>query len=93
MAILATFTQQPAETLDYDVDFTDFLLGASDTAASFTVTPESGITVVSSSLASGAVKVWITGGVSGSRYKITIRLTTTGGRVKEDEIVIRVKEI
>ncbi len=92
MAILATFTQQPTEILDYDVDFSAFLNAISDTAVSHTVTSEPGITVNSSSLNAGRVKVWVTGGLSGQKYKITVRLTTDGGRLKEEEIVIKVKE-
>ena len=34
----------------------------------------------------------ITGGTTGMSYKVTTTLTTTGGRVKEAEIVIKVKE-
>jgi hypothetical protein len=38
------------------------------------------------------VKVWLEGGVDGVTYKVTVRITTEGGRVKEYDFNIRVKE-
>ena len=92
MAIIGRFTKQPSESQDYDISFVDWLTALSDTAASFTATAEAGITLGATSLTAGVVKVWLSGGAAGTNYKITVRLTTAGGRIKEDEIVIRVKE-
>ena len=93
MSILATFQKQPAEVQDYDIDFREYLTSVSDTGVSHTVTVEPGITLVSSSLADGVVKVWLSGGTDRQKYKVTARLTTDGGRVKEADIAVRVKEI
>jgi hypothetical protein len=93
MSILATFTKQPAEVQDYDIDFGEYLSTVSDTALTHTVVADTGITVQSSSLTGGVVKVWLAGGTTGTKYKITARLTTTGGRVKEAEVVVKVKEV
>lgn len=92
MAILKSFDKQPGEVQDYDISFADWLAALSDTAASFAVTAETGITLGDTSLTSGVVKAWLSGGVHGTRYKITASVTTAGGRTKEDEIMIRVKE-
>lgn len=92
MAILETFTKQPGETLDYDISFAEFLAGYADTGLSATVTAAAGITLDFFSLTQGVVKVWLSGGTTGQSYKVTVRLTTTGGRIKEDEIVIKIKE-
>ena len=43
--------------------------------------------------ASGVVKVWLSYGRDGQKYKITILATTTAGRVKEHEFRIRVKDV
>ena len=93
MSLLATFTKQPAEVQDYDIDFREYLTSVADTGVSHTVTVEPGITLVSSSLNSGVVKVWLSGGTDRQKYKVTARLTTDGGRVKEADIAVRVKEI
>lgn len=92
MTTLARFNKQPADIQDYDIDFNEWLTGFSDTGASHTVTVDTGITKVSSTLIAGVVKVWLSGGVDGNNYKVTATLTTTGGRIKQAEITIKVKE-
>ena len=90
--ILATYTKQPAEVLDYDVEYADFL-GGVDTLASVThaVAP-SGLTVSLVSIIDTRVKVWVSGGVNGMTYKVTLVATTADGRVKEADFKIRVKD-
>ena len=92
MAILKKWTKQPAEVQDYDISFTAWLAALSDTAASFTAAAETGISLDSSSMTAGVVKVWLSGGTNGTKYKVTATITTTAGRVKEDEILIDVVE-
>jgi hypothetical protein len=92
MAILEKFTKQPADRQDYDISFVAWLAGLNDTGESVVVGAEAGLTLLTSTLLAGVVKVWLDGGVDGSSYKVTVTLTTTGGRVKQEEIVIKVKE-
>ena len=92
MAVLGTFTKQPAEVQDYDIDFSEWLAAFPDTAVSHAVTADAGITLGATTLAAGVVKVWLSGGLTGTSYKITTAITTAGGRTKEDEIKIKVKE-
>ena len=92
MTILHTFTKQPGETLIYDISFAAWLLDLSDTATTFTAVADGGITLDSSSMTGGVVTVQLSGGTNGVSYKITATLTTTAGRVKEDEILIQVVE-
>lgn len=91
--ILGKFFKQSAEVLDYDVDFSDWFINRTDTPASFAVTAEQGITVVASSLYDRVVKTVLSGGVSGVKYKITIRLTTSAGLIKEADFVVVVKDV
>jgi hypothetical protein len=93
MAILAKWEKQPGEVQDYDISFVDWLAGLSDTASSIDLASvDTGITLVSSALVSGVVKVWLSGGTDGTSYKVTVRILTAGGRKKEDEIVVMVRE-
>jgi hypothetical protein len=92
MSILATFTKQPADVQDYDIDYSEWLAGFSDTGSSATVTVDTGITLNMYTLLNGVVKVWLAGGTSGETYKVTTTLTTSGGRTKQAEIRIKVKE-
>ena len=94
MSILTTFFKQPNDVQDYDVDFTAWLAGFSpaDTGLSKSVSVDTGITLQSSVLNSGVVKVWLSGGTTGTTYKVTVALTTTGGRTKEVEFRVSVKD-
>ena len=94
MAVVGTFTQQPNDVLDYDVNFTDFLsdgdviVGATVTVAPLGLTVTAPVVIDSSR----RVKLWVQGGSSGVTYKIDLRITTALGRVKEDEVRMRIKE-
>ncbi len=92
MPILQKFTKRPGDKQDYDVLFVDWLAALSDTAASVSAEADPGITLLSAAVNEGVVKVWTMGGQDGASYKITITLTTAGGRIKQTEIVIRVKK-
>jgi len=92
-AVLGKFTKQPAEILDYDVDYAQWFSNRVDTPDSYAVTAEAGITVVSTSLTGPVVKITLGGGTTGVKYKITARLTTLSGLVKEADFTVSVKEV
>ena len=95
MTILAKFEKQPADVQDFDIDFSDWLTGMLDAAPGPTgvsVEADAGITVIVFVLNAGVVKVWTSGGVDGATYKITATVTTEGGRTKQAEIKVKVKE-
>lgn len=101
--ILASFTKQPAENLDYDIDFSAFLSDGDVLASTgnpavpapldVTVTP-TGLTLGPTFVtdAGRTIKQWLSGGTSGTRYKITLTATSNGGRVKQVEFAVRVKD-
>lgn len=94
MSILGTYTKQPAEVLDYDIDFTDWI-GADTLATASAVATPSGITIDSTSIISPAnlvAKVMLSGGTAGVKYKIEVTVTTTPGALtKQEEFYIRVR--
>lgn len=95
MALIATFEKQPADVLDYDIDYTTWLPDTDAIAsATATVTPAGGMTVDLTLVIENntRVKIWVSGGVSGTTYKVEITVTTDDGRVKQDEVRFRVKE-
>lgn len=95
MALIATFEKQPADVLDYDIDYATWLPDndAIDTATA-TVTPAGGMEVDLTLIIENntRVKIWVSGGVSGTTYKVEITVTTEDGRVKQDEVRFRCKE-
>jgi len=94
-AILGRFTKQPGETLDYDIDFTEWFTGRSDAPASYEVVVDTGITKVTDSRNGNVVKVVLSGGTSGVKYKVTVKLTTTAATplIKEVDFTVAVKAV
>lgn len=92
-SILARFSQQSTETIDYDIDYTDWFAERTDTAASYTATAATGITLVTSSRSGNVVKVVLTGGTHGATYKITVRMTTSTSVVKEADFTVKIKDV
>ena len=93
--LLKTWTKTPRERMDYDVSFREWLAKEGDTPAAvnpLSVTVETGITLESFTFVAGVAKVWVSGGVAGGAYRVTLQLTTSGGRIKESEFEIAVRE-
>lgn len=91
--LLGKFEKQPAEILDYDVDYTEWFGDRVDEAESFTSTVPTPLVLVSGQLVGKVVKLVISGGAAGQIHKITVRLTTTLGLVKEADFQIRIREV
>lgn len=100
--MLGKFVKQPAETLDYDIDFAEFLSDG-DTLVSAgdppvpsplnVVVSPTGLTLGPTLVRDGTiVKQWLSGGTDGQKYKITLTVTSNAGRVKQIEFIVRVKE-
>lgn len=90
--ILGTFEKQPADVKDYDIDYSQWLT-TGDGIASATVTVDgTGLVIDSYFLDPISVKVWISGGVTGAKHKVTVTVTTDDGRVLQHEFVIKVKD-
>jgi hypothetical protein len=83
--------KQPADVQDYDIDFSQWL-PIGDSLVSATVSTPTGITLDVFYVTSPIVKIWVSGGVAGNSYKFQIIGTTDFGRVKETELVVKVKE-
>lgn len=101
--ILGTFNKQPADTLDYDIDFSAILDDGDAIATSGDPPVPMPLSVVSlpAGLTLGptvviengkTVKQWLSGGANRIQYKITLTVTTNAGRVKQVEFVVRVKD-
>lgn len=91
--ILETFTKQPNEVQDYDIDFNEYLASmGGDSITAHVVPPVDGLDIITSTVVNGVVKVFIGGGTSGQKYVVTVRANTSGGRVREAEIAIKVRE-
>jgi hypothetical protein len=87
------FEKQPTEVLDFFFDFRTWLGSKQDTPASYVVEAAPGITLSSHNMNTpGVVQVFMAGGTTGQKYKVTCRLSTAGARVKESEFTVKVKD-
>jgi hypothetical protein len=92
MAVIGSFTQQPADKLDYDVDYSEWLQTGDSVLSTVVTASPSGLTL-SDLIVGSKVKVWVSGGVNLTKYKITVTTTTALGRIKQDELKVSIKEI
>lgn len=88
-------TKQPGDVLDFDVDFSLWLPDEDSIANTpvVMIEPAGELTADAVQVASPIIKVWLSGGVDKATYKVTVRASTAGGRVKEKEFKLRVKEL
>jgi len=90
--IIGNYTKQPAEVLDYDVDCSPWLIANDNISTVDIVIDGTGLVNSNKSISSNRFKVWLTGGTNGTFYKITATITTDGGRVKQVEFKVKVKD-
>lgn len=90
---LGTVTQQPIERFSYTINYAPSLTdGDNVQSATATVSP-AGLTVDNVAVYDPRVKFWVTGGVSGTTYKVTITMNSADGRVFQDEVTFKIKEV
>lgn len=86
-------TKDPNDVLDYEVDWSDWLTASgSDTISTSTWIVPSGITKNSDSSTTTTTTIWLSSGTAGTSYSFVNRITTAGGRTKDQTIKIKVKE-
>ena len=93
MALLGKYKKQPGEILDYDMDYSEWFSNRTDLPLSSYAVAEAGITLVSFVLIGKVIKVTLAGGVDGSTYKVTTRLTTDSGIIREGDFAVTVREV
>lgn len=90
--ILGVFIMQPGEVLDYGFDFRPWLIDCSDAIASYAVTSTDDLPIVETDHTDGVIVALVDGTVDGASHKLTCSIQTDGGRTKEADITIRIKE-
>lgn len=82
--------KDPAATLDYTINWADYLADIGDTISAATVTSDSVDMTVNSTnvVANTSVVTWVSGGLNGITYTLTCRIVTNGGRTDERSLKI-----
>lgn len=98
MSIIGKKIKQPRDIADYDVDYSDWLRTGEtlQTVSVFRIdcvtTPADTSLTASAETGIVAARIRCVGGLDRKTYKVTIQATTTTDRLKESEIIIKVKE-
>jgi hypothetical protein len=83
---MGRFYKDSDATLDYGFDWSDWLTESdADTISSSTweVSPTGSLTIDSEDNTSTTTKVWLSGGIIGTKYTVTNRIVTNGGRTDD----------
>ncbi len=94
MALLGSFTKQPREVLDFDIDYSTVLAGRSDTITGVVLeVAPSGLTLTTPTITGNISKAKVSSGTASVMYKVTALATSSAGLVYEDEINVLVEEV
>jgi len=90
---VATYLADPADLLDYDIDYnaasTPWLaVGETITASTWTV--PAGITSSSPSFTTTKTTIWLTGGTLDTVYTLTNHITTSAGRQRDQSFSVQI---
>lgn len=85
--------KQPAERLSYTISYEDCLTVGDNIQNATASVDQAGLTIDNVGVYDPRVKFWASGGVDGASYKVTVTAYSADGRIFQDEVVIKVKEI
>lgn len=89
---LGRYTKQPAEKESYTIDYTDDLTTGDEVISATVVVSPDGLVHSATDTRGDSVRVWLSGGTAGAKYKVEITATTGDGRILQDEFTVTVKE-
>jgi len=86
--------KDPTDVWDYTLDASSWVAAVGDTLASCTATVSpSGLSILSTATTpAGQALVRLSGGAVGIEYRVTLTLTTTGGRILQRSVEILVRD-
>ena len=85
--------QQPAEKLSYTIDYSEALTAGDNVESVIAVSDSADLIVDNVFELDPKIRFWVRGGINGISYKVTITVTTADGRVFQDEIIFRIREL
>jgi hypothetical protein len=86
-----TIDKDPDKKADWVFRWND-VTASGDSIASYVITVETGITLVSDSKTTADVTVWLSGGTPGQTYTVSCKIVTTAGREDEKSVRFRIKQ-
>lgn len=93
--ILGAVTQQPADLIDYDFEFSEWFDNNEDFIESVTTNIKPApltLNVAANTSGQSKVKMWVQGGEDGDEFTVEITITTFSGRTKQFELIVIIKD-
>lgn len=88
-----TWAKDPGATLDYSIDWTDWLADVpGDSLASLAVVSSANINVPAQGIVGAVTAIMARGGVAGAKETATLRVTTALGRIDERTITLMIQD-
>lgn len=88
---LGNYVKQPAEVEFYTINYKDDLTAGDNVQSATAVITPSGLTLNSIVIADPRVRVGVSGGAVGTKYKIEVTTVTADGRTLQDEFFVTIK--
>ena len=93
--MLAWPTKDPDDVLDYTLDWSLRLVTGDDITTSVWFTDSAtspGLEMDSDTFDGNSATVWLSGGIPGTTYIVTNRVTTNAARIMDQSVKLKVKE-
>jgi hypothetical protein len=89
---MESYTKQPTERLDYDIDFTAWLPNGDAIISTATSSAPAGLTIYVTDATTIIPKVWVAAGLDKKSYIVSVTVETNQGRTKEVNFKVKVKD-
>lgn len=95
--LLRKYDKSPADTEDYDLDYSQWLhadetlTGAVASIVCLSAPGNTALSEVATDISFKVVRVKLAGGTLEESYKVTVVTSTSAGRIKESEFMVRVR--
>jgi hypothetical protein len=90
---LGSTTKQPVEKFSYTVSYKDALTENDNVKSATAISEPFGLEITNVGVFDPDVKFWLAGGVSGTNYKVVLTVHTDDGRVFQDDLIVKVKDM
>lgn len=92
--MIRDYTKDPDAHLDYGHDWTPWLDGDTLADSTWLITPTtlSPLLPAATSHSATGATVWLSGGLTGTRYRVTNRVTTAAGRIEDRSFLVTIAE-
>lgn len=88
---MSTYLHDPDDRLDYQLDWTS-RLAAGEAISTSTWSEVDGLTTEDAGISGALTKVWISGGMLGSNYRVTNTVTTNQGREMDQTLTFWMRQ-